>query len=536
MLEASGGLTWNDQNDKLSPPVETLSFGSLSDHYLSAIRMESDPLKQRIRLFETYLSEAKFVAAEGLLFSMDAAVAAGLRERLAGRLADHLLSFEFGNKALEGELELAVRLGQDYPDSFGLQLACEIQTDQWKEAGSLVRHGSQSLSVADKNKYLPAFFTALDSQISSLLESEQSIDQSAGNVPSTAWLLASALNQVSLELEGLMGFDRLLGFSAEVEKPTAEKLLDRLESTSWTTEPFLNEVLAMLRDVDPGGMVFPWLEALDQELSPDPSEAPRLWRLRARLFQHLGLFDQAFAAADLRLDALATDNSPANIRESKSWLRWKEDLLRKIEAPAAEIDAVVEQFKSIPKRPSGLDPKMIDLTDYYVNHLFETPDLGRLPETFTPRHGVDFDLRGVFQIAAGSGPRAELPEKIEGIPVQQKSEAIHFLIGAMGGNDLDQIEIAKIIVHLDDGTSSTIPLVNKLSIADWFQWFDHYRLTADQTGWSGRTRNPWSPGTVPCALVELVWKNPFPEKSISHLDFVSTKTKSSLFVVAITLE
>ena len=81
-----------------------------------------------------------------------------------------------------------------------------------------------------------------------------------------------------------------------------------------------------------------------------------------------------------------------------------------------------------------------------------------------------------------------------------------------------------------------MPLINEEHVADWFQWFDNYRLTPEQTGWRGRTRNPWYPGTVPVALCEVVWQNPFPEKSISHLDIVSAETKCSPFFVAITLE
>ena len=107
---------------------------------------------------------------------------------------------------------------------------------------------------------------------------------------------------------------------------------------------------------------------------------------------------------------------------------------------------------------------------------------------------------------------------------------------AQGGNKLGRIEVAKIIVHFDDGDSSTMTIKHKDHIADWLQWLDNFRLTDEQRGWSGNTANPWGPGVLACAISEVVWKNPNPELTISHIDLVSEVTDVAPFVVAITLE
>ena len=226
-----------------------------------------------------------------------------------------------------------------------------------------------------RKRHVQHFFAALDAQIARLVDRAEPIDENDSEVPPRELLLASSLSDLSKALDDAMANDALRGFSAEVDTPPAVTLLDRIASEGWKTESMLNDVLAMLRSGDLGDVPFPWLEAFDEGLPHDQLDSPRLWRLRARIFEHLELYEQALATARSRLDALANSNSPAAIRESKSWLQWMRELLEKTEAPAEEIDAVVERFNSIPERPSGLDPKMIDLSDYYTTNLFGKLDL-----------------------------------------------------------------------------------------------------------------------------------------------------------------
>ncbi len=531
--EATGDLVWNDQNSKLSPPTATISFSPIQDHYLSELNVETDAAESMVRLFDDYLSKDQFVAAEGLMLSMDPAVATGLRERLTTRLAEHLITLETARKDLDCNLELASRLFEAYPDLFAVRLARCTQLQQWSQADELLTEDLKNVSVEERKRHVRNFFAALDAQIARLVDSAEPNDESDSEAPPRELLFASTLSDLSRALDDEMAKDAVRGFSAEVNPPPAVTLLDRIAPEGWKTETLLNDVLEMLESADLGDAAFSWLEAFDEGLQHDQLDSPRLWRLRARIFEHLQLYEQALATARSRLEALANSNSPAAIRESKSWLQWMREMLEKAEAPAEEIDAVVERLNSIPERPSGLDPKMIDLSDYYTTNLFGKLDLARLAETFTPRHGVGFDLRGVMRLAS---TWTEEPERIEGIPVGQKSKAIHFLMGAQGGNKLGRIEVARIIVHFDNGDSSTMTIKHKDHIADWLQWLDNFRLTDEQRGWNGNTANPWGPGVLACAISEVVWKNPNPELTISHIDLVSEVTDVAPFVVAITLE
>ncbi len=531
--EATGDLVWNDQNSKLSPPTATISFSPIQDHYLSELNVETDSAEPMVRLFDEHLSNDHFLAAEGLMLSMDPEVATGLREKLTTRLAEHLITLGSARKDLDCNLELASRLFEAYPDLFAVRLARCTQLQQWNQADQLLTHDLKKISVAERKRHVPHFFDALEAQIARLVDNAEPIGESDSNVPSKELVFASNLSELSRALDDQMAKDTVRGFSAEVNPPLSVTLLDRIAPKGWKTEAMLNDVLEMLEPADLGYVPFPWLAAFDEGLQHDQLDSPRLWRLRARIFEHLELYEQAFATVRSRLDALATIHSPAAIRESKSWLQWMRGLLEKTNGPAEELDAVIERFNSIPARPSGLDPKMIDLTDYYTTNLFGKLDLSRLAETFTPRHGVDFDLRGAMRL---DSTWMEEPEKIEGIPVGQKSKAVHFLMGAQGGNKLGRIKVAQILVHFENGSTSTMTIKHKDHIADWLQWLDNFRLTDEQRGWSGNTANPWAPGVLACAISEVIWENPNPELTISHIDLVSEVTDVAPFVVAITLE
>ena len=425
--EATGDLVWNDQNSKLSPPTAAMSFSPIQDHYLPELNVETDAGGPLVGLFDDYLSSNKFVAAEGLILAMNPEVATGLRERLTTRLAEHLITLGSARKDLDCNLELASRLFEAYPDLFAVRLARCTQLQQWSQADELLTQDLKNVSVAERKRHVPNFFAALDAQIARLVDSAEPIDESDSEVPPRELLFASGLSNLSRALDDEMAKDAVRGFSAAVNPPPALSLLDRISPEGWKPETMLNDVLEMLRPANLGYAPFPWLEAFDAGLQHDQLDSPRLWRLRARIFEHLELYEQALTTARSRLEAMATSNSPAAIRESKSWLQWMRGLLKKTNAPAEEITAVVERWNSIPVRPSGLDPKMIDLTDYYTQNLFVKLDLALLAETFTPRHGVGFDLRGVMRLAS---TWTDEPERIEGIPVGQRSKAIHFLMGA----------------------------------------------------------------------------------------------------------
>lgn len=205
----------------------------------------------------------------------------------------------------------------------------------------------------------------------------------------------------------------------------------------------------------------------------------------------------------------------------------------------------------IPKRPVDLDPKQLDLSDYYNASLYDSKgwathggyNLANLPLTFKPRHGVAFDLRGILQLQSGQLPsKAGFPEgtinerhstgfpkRIEGIAVDQTTGAIHFLTSCQWGTTAEGEPIAQFVMNYEDGSREEMPVrIGVMGVLDWC----NSKLEDDVLGWSGTNQAGAS-----VSLSELTWENPHPEKTIKTIDFVSAlSSEGAPFLVAITLE
>jgi hypothetical protein len=262
------------------------------------------------------------------------------------------------------------------------------------------------------------------------------------------------------------------------------------------------------------------------------------------------------AALDLCDEQLARlaatePRGPSWEREYRDWLALRERSLRNL-ARDGEADQARDEIFRAPARPPGLDPRLIDLTAFYNGSLYDgrgwhTPDASfngsMLPESFRPLHGVEFDLRGLIQLNSGTyGPRddgdvanrdlkealkREFPDQVTGIPVELKTSALHFLLGAIWGSADKGEEVARLIVHYADGSQEVVPLVVRVDICEW--WLPVLRnmgVDVEREGWSDTDR----------FLCEKVWQNPHPDKLIQHVDFVSNKKRCGPFLVAITAE
>jgi len=215
-------------------------------------------------------------------------------------------------------------------------------------------------------------------------------------------------------------------------------------------------------------------------------------------------------------------------------------------------EAVREEiFRAPPRRP-GLDPKLIDISAHYNASLYDgrgwfvTDDsicMRLLPETFVPRDGLEFDLRGVIQLESGvfSGAgetnirdrsfgeamKKEFPVEVTGIPVGLEAKALHFLLGANYGRETAGVEVARLVIRYEDGSQAEMPLRYGPDIVDWYQ-LGHASVDPARVAWRDYFLNR--------GLVRATWTNPHPETMIRALDFISTKKKAAPFLVAITAE
>jgi beta-galactosidase len=203
----------------------------------------------------------------------------------------------------------------------------------------------------------------------------------------------------------------------------------------------------------------------------------------------------------------------------------------------------------IPARDAHASTRLIDLSDYYTAALDDDwlvsagANLKRLPKGIQEFEGVKFDIRGIVQLGGASlyqesdypveEQKIKYPVKVPGIKINQKASVIHFLHASAWPEENDK-EVGQYVVHYKDGTSETIPLKYLDVLRDW--WFapgDEMPVNASRA-WTGLNDITEKRG-LQIALYDYKWKNPFRDKTIASIDYISTLTNAAPFLIAISL-
>lgn len=100
----------------------------------------------------------------------------------------------------------------------------------------------------------------------------------------------------------------------------------------------------------------------------------------------------------------------------------------------------------------------------------------------------------------------------------------------------DGAAAANFRINYNDGTTSDFPIIAKQDIFDWFTpqrspGLMEKELEPENIGWIGQNYNGSGRG-----LVKPIWINPYPEKEIATIDFISGLIRCAPFVVGITIE
>ena len=234
--------------------------------------------------------------------------------------------------------------------------------------------------------------------------------------------------------------------------------------------------------------------------------------------------------------------------EKFEYLTLKDALLQKNGATESELAEFRQIFSGIKPRDETLSEKLVDLSDHYHVNLQEWEKWGPkndaltvLVETFSPRNGVDFDLRGVIQLNSGTldngwsvnkHTNKSWPNEVKGIKVDNKSPKIHFLTSATWMREKDGEKLASFIIHYNDKTSEEFPVFAGSDVVDWVNKSGAFeKVGIEKIGWSGVGKKNWE-----AFLSELIWTNPHPEKLITNIDFISNQKHGAPFLVGITLE
>jgi hypothetical protein len=207
----------------------------------------------------------------------------------------------------------------------------------------------------------------------------------------------------------------------------------------------------------------------------------------------------------------------------------------------------------IPARSAGALGAWIDLSAFYNATLpgswLPTPEAGMADESLpiplgTNRWGgIDFDVRGVIQLGgpALASRGGKFPEQVSGVPIERRCRKIHLLVGTdrkvrpgtvLGGFAARFVTGEQEISHVLFGR-------------DVYDWWHDPATEIDASGkapsqtaivaWEGaspasRRRN------ITLRVYRVTWENPLWDVPVQTLDFFSSRTASSPFILAMTVE
>jgi hypothetical protein len=157
--------------------------------------------------------------------------------------------------------------------------------------------------------------------------------------------------------------------------------------------------------------------------------------------------------------------------------------------------------------------------------------------------GVHFKV-GASILHLGGTLNKELPEKIEGIPVDKTCIKMHILHATQYGNDAeggpryiaDGTKIAEYKITYDDKSTETIPVVFGEDVRDWWFTAASKGVSRGKVVWTGD--NEMSKGLESrIRLYMKTWENPHPDRKVASIDYLRIgETPAAPFCVAITLE
>jgi tRNA A-37 threonylcarbamoyl transferase component Bud32/tetratricopeptide (TPR) repeat protein len=200
---------------------------------------------------------------------------------------------------------------------------------------------------------------------------------------------------------------------------------------------------------------------------------------------------------------------------------------------------------AIPGRESACPPNLLDLGLFYnvalTNNMHSKPgnDIAGLPQGRQVFGGVEFDVRGVIQLAGTDLLRQtglNWPSAITNIPVRLKAARLNVLHGT-AWNQPDGTRIGAYVLHYADGQTASLPIRYGQHLRDWwsFRASDEVAPQKALLAWTGENAAiRVNKGSL--RLYLMTCPNPRPDVEIRSLDFISTLTQCAPFLLAITTE
>jgi hypothetical protein len=154
--------------------------------------------------------------------------------------------------------------------------------------------------------------------------------------------------------------------------------------------------------------------------------------------------------------------------------------------------------------------------------------------------GIAFKIENAFVQLGSERTLPEVTGRVEGIHIGSKARSLYFLHGTRFGTGQWPVDTGTLIghysVHFEDETIEHVPIAYGADVRDVWNADNSQPVTRGKLAWIGRNSvfGPWI--SVLLRLYVGSWRNPRPEKKISHIDYISANTNAAPFCIAITLE
>lgn len=286
---------------------------------------------------------------------------------------------------------------------------------------------------------------------------------------------------------------------------------------------------------------------LAEALARSPDDG-RGWALRSRVQLAKGNLAAAQAAIT---SALEFDPGRPEYLDQRGHLR---TMFQQWDGALADFSAARAGRALVPVREERLDvhrvlpcspratAKQIDLGSFFTAPLAPTwlvpdpdgRDLDDLPSGWVNLGGIDFDVRGVVQLASARSRfrLGAFPVEVNGMPISRRCRALHLLHGA----HLDAAngtEIAALTMLFADGSQERLPIVYGQNVREcWSRDSTPLSVTNTVVAWDAqRTRFD-----APKKLFRTTWINPQPDVEVVMVHYRSALKSSGPFLLALTLE
>jgi hypothetical protein len=216
--------------------------------------------------------------------------------------------------------------------------------------------------------------------------------------------------------------------------------------------------------------------------------------------------------------------------------------------PASESSAKpVAPKKTYPDRDPKAGSQLVDLTGFYNARLDETwhgganatgNDLAGLAAGVQNLGGIDYDVRGIIQLASKAPTANRFPTNVTGIKVNQKCQRLHFLHAAAFGHPSDEgKQIGVYVLHFAASQMRMeVPIIYGKDVRDWHYWpAEKDEASTLKIVWKGENATSRNAKSY-LRLFETSWSNMVPSIELETIDFVSTMSQPAPFLLAITLE